>query len=251
MSEQSSSYVINTPRGGEPQNSSNSNAQLTVASLGTFGEQFSTIGDADWTVTWTAPAGTLIEIAVPTGFNRVDLAIDFWAGNFSTAGGLFSLVAPDVDYLPGSPTLSWVNDQMFTTGPGGDLARALADSINLNPGDVIRFGSISMTLPIPASYDVDFSSPISAFFIAGEASYTGPVEVPVPADPGQWLRLVPICPGDVNGDGVTDVFDFADLAASFGAGPGATRGQGDLNGDGFVDVFDFGDLAADFGCGSD
>jgi hypothetical protein len=65
------------------------------------------------------------------------------------------------------------------------------------------------------------------------------------------LELVPggDCPGDVNGNGVTDVFDFADLAANFGAGPGATRAQGDLNGDGFVDVFDFSDLAADFGCG--
>jgi hypothetical protein len=60
----------------------------------------------------------------------------------------------------------------------------------------------------------------------------------------------PACAGDVNGDGVTDVFDFSDLAANFGAGPGATREQGDLTGDGFVDVFDFGELAADFGCGS-
>jgi hypothetical protein len=60
----------------------------------------------------------------------------------------------------------------------------------------------------------------------------------------------PACAGDVNGDGVTDVFDFSDLAANFGAGPDATREQGDLNGDGVVDVFDFGDLAADFGCGT-
>jgi hypothetical protein len=59
----------------------------------------------------------------------------------------------------------------------------------------------------------------------------------------------PDCVGDVNGDGVTDVFDFSDLAANFGAGPGATREQGDLTGDGFVDVFDFGALTADFGCG--
>jgi hypothetical protein len=42
-----------------------------------------------------------------------------------------------------------------------------------------------------------------------------------------------------------------DLAANFGAGPGATREQGDLTGDGFVDVFDFGELAADFGCVAD
>ncbi len=58
------------------------------------------------------------------------------------------------------------------------------------------------------------------------------------------------CPGDINNDGATDVFDFADLAINFGAGPGATQAQGDLNGDGFVDIFDFADLADDFGCGA-
>jgi 1,4-alpha-glucan branching enzyme len=61
----------------------------------------------------------------------------------------------------------------------------------------------------------------------------------------------PACAGDVNGDGVTDVFDFSDLAAGFGAGPGATRAQGDLTGDGLVDVFDFAALAGDFGCVAD
>ncbi len=58
------------------------------------------------------------------------------------------------------------------------------------------------------------------------------------------------CPGDVNGDGVTDVFDFGDLASNFGTGtPDCVgRAAGDLNCDGVVDVFDFGNLAADFGC---
>jgi hypothetical protein len=59
----------------------------------------------------------------------------------------------------------------------------------------------------------------------------------------------PDCNADINGDGFVDIFDFADLADNFGAGPDATREQGDLNGDGFVDIFDFADLADDFGCG--
>jgi hypothetical protein len=59
---------------------------------------------------------------------------------------------------------------------------------------------------------------------------------------------LPECVGDTTGDGVTDVFDFADLADNFGAGPGATRAMGDVNHNGFVDVFDFADLADDFGC---
>ncbi len=63
--------------------------------------------------------------------------------------------------------------------------------------------------------------------------------------------VTPACVGDVNEDGFVDVFDFSDLAANFGAGPGATREQGDLTGDGFVDVFDFSELAANFGCDAD
>ncbi len=67
-------------------------------------------------------------------------------------------------------------------------------------------------------------------------------------DIGAFEAPAPGCSGDVDGDGDTDVFDFAELAASFGAGPGATREMGDLTGDGHVDVFDFAELAADFGC---
>jgi hypothetical protein len=65
------------------------------------------------------------------------------------------------------------------------------------------------------------------------------------------LLAVEPCAGDVNGDGVTNVFDFAELAARFGDGPGMTRAQGDLNGDGFVDVEDYMTLAEDFGCGTE
>ena len=55
------------------------------------------------------------------------------------------------------------------------------------------------------------------------------------------------CPGDITGNGLVGLDDFAILAANFGAGPGATREQGDLNGDGFVDLADFTILAVNFG----
>lgn len=55
------------------------------------------------------------------------------------------------------------------------------------------------------------------------------------------------CPGDVNGDGTVNVFDFAEYLTGFGASSGATRSDGDLDGDGDVDVLDFGLLASNFG----
>jgi hypothetical protein len=64
------------------------------------------------------------------------------------------------------------------------------------------------------------------------------------------LECVDPCPGDLDGDGDTDVFDYAVLAVNFGAGPGTTREEGDITGDGYVDIFDFGEMMADFGCGT-
>ena len=57
-----------------------------------------------------------------------------------------------------------------------------------------------------------------------------------------------LCPGDIDGDGDTDVFDFGFIAGNFGSmvTPGT---NGDLTGDGVVDVFDFAIFSGDFGCG--
>ncbi len=53
--------------------------------------------------------------------------------------------------------------------------------------------------------------------------------------------------GDIDGDGDTDVFDFAVLASAFGTSvtPGTNE---DYDENGIVDVFDFAVFIADFGC---
>lgn len=63
------------------------------------------------------------------------------------------------------------------------------------------------------------------------------------------FNIVPIpgCPGDINGDGVVNLDDFAILAVNFGSGPGSTLSHGDLNGDGSVNLDDFAILAVNFG----
>jgi hypothetical protein len=58
------------------------------------------------------------------------------------------------------------------------------------------------------------------------------------------------CPGDVNGDGDTNISDFNIVAGSFGLGaPGClSRTQGDLTCDGIVNISDFNVLSGNFGC---
>jgi endonuclease/exonuclease/phosphatase family metal-dependent hydrolase len=101
---------------------------------------------------------------------------------------------------------------------------------------------------------------VRSAFVLDSARLSGPTLAtlglqPNDSDGSDHLLLVAdleiLCPGDVNGDKVVDVFDFGDLAAGFGAGPDAPRSAGDLNADGAVDVFDFAELADLFGeaCG--
>ena len=56
------------------------------------------------------------------------------------------------------------------------------------------------------------------------------------------------CAGDIDGDGDTDVFDFAIFAPNFTRTDLTPFTSGDLDGDGDCDVFDFAILAPDFMC---
>ncbi len=76
------------------------------------------------------------------------------------------------------------------------------------------------------------------------------VEPALPGNTTHFAVTVPGCPGDLDTNGATDVFDFSTMAANFGAGPNATLDMGDITGDGWIDVFDFAALAAGFGCGA-
>jgi hypothetical protein len=69
------------------------------------------------------------------------------------------------------------------------------------------------------------------------------------SDSGETWEYGPPCPGDLNGDGRTDLADLGILLADFGCTPPGPC-VGDLNGDGRTDLADLGILLADFGCGA-
>ena len=58
-------------------------------------------------------------------------------------------------------------------------------------------------------------------------------------------------PGDINGDGVVDIYDALLASAAFGSNPGDPNWNpgADLNGDGTIDIYDMIILAAHFGQG--
>lgn len=69
---------------------------------------------------------------------------------------------------------------------------------------------------------------------------------------GIHTRVPPACVGDIDGDGTTNVFDFALFAGAFGTGVGDAGylPSADLDGSGSINVLDFGIFASDFGCGT-
>jgi hypothetical protein len=82
-------------------------------------------------------------------------------------------------------------------------------------------------------------------------------DTPIPVPPAAFLVdfvdgapatiTVDVCPGDLNGDGRTDLADLGILLADFGCTPPGPC-VGDLNGDGNTDLADLGILLSDFGC---
>ncbi len=95
--------------------------------------------------------------------------------------------------------------------------------------------------------------------IALELASVEPIQVVLsrPLAPNDWIILTDLdnglpspllvipCPGDINGDGVTDTADLGILIADFG---NAGVSPADLNGDLVVDTADLGILIASFGC---
>lgn len=63
------------------------------------------------------------------------------------------------------------------------------------------------------------------------------------------LEVFPSCPGDVNGDGVVDIYDVVTVSIAFGSYPGHTdwNPDADLNNDNAVDIYDVVLVATNFG----
>ncbi|MFG0293883.1 MAG: hypothetical protein ACF8MJ_12130 [Phycisphaerales bacterium JB050] len=66
-------------------------------------------------------------------------------------------------------------------------------------------------------------------------------------DPPSCIPTSPSCPGDVTGDGETDLADLNLVLANFGQ----TTSEGDTNNDGVVDLADLNAVLANFGTGCD
>ncbi len=131
------------------------------------------------------------------------------------------------------------------TGPTPVLAKPL----NMSPATwSLQNAPAGMTID-PATGVISWPDPVESPFLYvvtvratnGAGTYADEFFLGVTVAP-------PACPGDINRDGATDIFDFGVFATYFGTGSGVGFEEGDLDGDGDVDVFDFAILGGGFGC---
>ncbi|MCA9306801.1 MAG: hypothetical protein KDA16_09720 [Phycisphaerales bacterium] len=215
-------------------------ATIAVAMPGTFSFDFSSAGETEITVTWTAPPGQFIEIAVPADAISAYAGIDFDGKGGSVAET--SAVSLEFFGASGSPLpAADVSDMDMTTGgPNTSIVW-----IDLVPGETYRFQSITGTATF--SDGVDFvitDQPFARFEIFGYAELAGDGT----NNPGQWVRLVtPSCPGDVNGDMMVDVDDLNAILSAWGTNVGAGDPRDLANNDGIVDVDDLNVVLGNWG----
>lgn len=146
---------------------------------------------------------------------------------------------------PGSHELRWSYTKDFSVNSGSDTAWIddvviLSGSTEWEPLGQTAIGAQSFSWS-PSSTSENAKIRFRALY--PNDGYGGWIES------AETFSIVPApsCPGDINGDFVVDLDDFAILAVNFGIPSGAIPSQGDLNGDGSVDLDDFAILAVSFG----
>ncbi len=118
------------------------------------------------------------------------------------------------------PRYTYVSDGLVVVqGNGGELL-------------VFRHSGTVANTPIASPTATASSSPVP--------TPSSPISAPVSPSP-----IASIKPGDVDGNGKVDIFDYNILLTNFGKTGAAI--QGDLNASGKVDIFDYNILLTNFG----
>ena len=138
------------------------------------------------------------------------------------------------DTAGNSPNISWA-------GQFGTNAQWIAfDAENALPGQWIRLGPGPQTDPAAYGGQAIHMNPVVAppsLYVKFQPFFTGAIAFGA-------IRVVraPDIPGDVNFDGVVNIFDINTVSSNWGQGP-----EGDANGDLVVNIFDINMISSNWG----
>jgi hypothetical protein len=123
--------------------------------------------------------------------------------------------------------------------------------MTLSPGAYYLFAAGEGASFGPEDLDVVVPPGTPGGTLAGGVNGVAWPEPTVPEGDGRWYAIIvttPPCPGDLDADDDTDVFDFAIFTANFGRDDVPPYSHGDMDGNANVNVLDFGAFAGNFGC---
>jgi hypothetical protein len=130
----------------------------------------------------------------------------------------------------------------------GDFTETFNVTLCANTTDI---DTEQVTAPAGNSTSVTFTCNGTGFAYGNYtlSAYAWPVSGNSTMVDGSVLSTIP---GDLNGDGIVDIYDAILLASAFGSSPGSPKWNpnADINGDGVVDIYDAIILAANFGKGA-
>lgn len=148
---------------------------------------FSSLGDDEFQMTWSAPINKIIEIEPPAGFT-IDAFRFFMETNTSFLVPI-DVTLPmtlEVESAGGAP-LPAAAGSLELLGGANTSVRATVTIEGLVPGEIYRIKSLTAKGVVPASYDKIIDDVIVQVSVIGTASIDDASAAP---DPGQWVRLV-------------------------------------------------------------
>lgn len=168
-------------------NFNGSTSYLSASIKPTLNFAFSTAGDTQLTVTWSAPAGQKIVITAPTDWTYVNVGIvvDSAGRTGSDFEGHGIMNATTFNDLTGSFAAPSTVNVVFAPTDYYEVSTYMS----VTPNTEVSFTSVSITYLVPESVNRDYSSITAAdFWLVGNASLSGEQV----ANPGAWITLQPI-----------------------------------------------------------
>ena len=166
------------------------------------------------------------------------------------AGGEIPWTEYSVELGPGTQEVSWSYEKDFTGTAGADAA--WIDSVIVSSDAEVWTDIVAQTPPGASSTSWTPGVETDSASVRVREELSGGAFTPWERSDAVFAIVAPPspCPGDLDGDGDTDVLDFAIFSTNFGATGLPPFTGGDSDGDGDVDVLDFANFATNFGCGT-
>lgn len=167
-----------------------SETRLTASGTPASPIDFSALGDTEFSITLQAPAGSVIQVSYPSGWDSAYFRAAMTSSG-SSGTGAFIDNSPDIitmgySLISGTDWSSSSTKKLQLPGVGGNLYSTY-ENMAVSVGSVYQFESITFTTTVPASYNEVLNPSGPSFYLITRVSSDSPL-----ADAGPLVSLVSV-----------------------------------------------------------